>query len=53
MRFYMNKLHSLSIPIIMRSLDINDDSILSQKKDEELLSDETLYLGAIRHYASY
>ena len=44
----MDKSHSLSIPIIMRSLDINDDSVWSQKKDEEFLGDETLYLGAIR-----
>ena len=42
----MDKSHSLSTPIIMRSLDIND-SVWSQKKDEELLGDETPYLGAI------
>ena len=32
----------------MRSLDINDDSVLSQKKNEELLIDEAPYLGVIR-----
>ena len=34
--------------MIMRSLDINDDLVWSQKKDEEFLGDETPYLGAIR-----
>ena len=34
--------------MIMRSLDINDDSVWSQKKDEELLGDESPYLSAIR-----
>ena len=48
MQFYMDISHSLSTPMIMRSLDINDDSVWSQKKDEELLGDETPYFGAIR-----
>ena len=39
---YMDKSHSLSTPMIIRSLDINDDSVWSQKKDEEFLDDETL-----------
>ena len=41
--------------MIMRSLDINDDSVWSQKKYEELLGDETPYLGAISalvHFAN-
>ena len=42
MQFYMDKSHKLSTPMIMRSLDTNDDSIWSQKKDEEFLGDETL-----------
>jgi len=42
MWFYMDKSHSLSTPMIMRSLDINKDSLWSQKKDEEILGDETL-----------
>ena len=46
--FYMDKSYSLSTPMIMRSLEINNDSVWSQKKDEELLDDETPYLGAIR-----
>ena len=29
--------------MIMRSLDINDDSVWSQKKDEEFLGDETIF----------
>ena len=45
--FYMDKSYSLSTPMIMRSLEINDDSVWSQKKDEEFLGDE-IYLGAIR-----
>ena len=47
MQFYVDISHSLSTPMIMRSLDINDDSVWSQKKDEEFLGDE-IYLGAIR-----
>ena len=39
---YMDKSHSLSTPMIMVSLDINDDSVWSQKKDKEFLGDETL-----------
>ena len=35
--FYMDKSHSLSTPMIMRSFEINDDSFWSQEKDEELL----------------
>ena len=45
MHFYMDKSHSLSTPMIMRSLDINDDSVWSQKKNEELLGDEIPYVG--------
>ena len=48
MQFYMDKSHSLSTPMIMRSLEINDDSFLFQEKDEELLGNETSYLSAIR-----
>ena len=48
MQFYIDKSHSLSTPMIMRSLDINDDLVWSQKKDEEFLGDKTSYLGAIK-----
>ena len=34
--------------MIMRLIDINDDLIWSQNKDEELFGDETPYLSAIR-----
>ena len=44
----MDKSHSLSTPMIMRSLEIKDDSFWSQEKDEGLLVDETPYLNAIR-----
>ena len=44
----MDRSHSLSTPMIMRSLDMNDDSFWSQSKDEEILGDETPYLSAIR-----
>ena len=44
----MDKSHSSSTPMIMRSLEINDNSFLSQEKDEELFGDETPYLSAIR-----
>ena len=44
----MNKSHSLSTSMIMRSFDIHRDSFWSQKKDEEFLGDETLNLSAIR-----
>ena len=44
----MDKSYSLSTPMIMRSLDINDDSVWSQKKDERLLGDENPYLSAIK-----
>ena len=47
MQFYVDISHSLSTPMIMRSLDINDDAVWSQKKDEEFLGDE-IYLGSIR-----
>lgn len=47
MQFYVDISHSLSTPMIMRSLDINDDSVWSQKKDESFLVMK-LYLGVIR-----
>ena len=53
MQFYMDKSHSLSTPMIIRSLDINDDSIWSQKNDEDFLGDETLSLCNQGTGASY
>ena len=44
----MDKSHLLSTPMIVRSLEINGDSFLSQEKDEELLGDETSYLSATK-----
>ena len=43
----MDKSHPLSIPMVVRSLDINNDPFRPQEKDEEILDDETLYLSAI------
>ena len=43
----MDKLHPLSTPMVVRSLDINKDSFRPQEKDKELLRDETQYLSAI------
>ncbi|PHU15248.1 DEAD-box ATP-dependent RNA helicase 35B [Capsicum chinense] len=43
----MDKSHSLSTPIVVRSLDINKDPFRPQENDEKLLGDETPYLSAI------
>ncbi|XP_075088241.1 uncharacterized protein LOC142170270 [Nicotiana tabacum] len=44
-RFY--KAHSLSIPMVTRSLNIDKDSFRPHENDGELLGDETPYLNAI------
>ncbi|XP_049364619.1 secreted RxLR effector protein 161-like [Solanum verrucosum] len=46
-RFYMDKSHPLSTPMVVRTLDINKDPFRPQEKDEEILGDETPYLSAI------
>ena len=46
-RFYMDKSHPLSTPMIVRSLDINTEPFWPQEKDEEILGDESPYLSAI------
>ena len=43
----MNKSHLLSTPMVVRSLDINKDPFQPQKKDEEVLGEETPYLSVI------
>ena len=43
----MDKSHALSIPMVVRSLDINKDPFQPQEKDEEILGNETPYLSAI------
>ncbi|XP_070002496.1 secreted RxLR effector protein 161-like [Nicotiana sylvestris] len=46
-RFYMDEAHSLSTPMIFRSLDVNKDPFRPQEKNEELLGPEIPYLSAI------
>jgi len=37
-RFYMHKSHSLCTPMVVRSLDVDEDLFKPQENDEELLS---------------
>ncbi|XP_070055840.1 uncharacterized mitochondrial protein AtMg00810-like [Nicotiana tomentosiformis] len=46
-RFYMDNAHTLSTPMVVRSLDINKDPFRPQENDEELVVDETPYLSSI------
>ncbi|CAN4118009.1 unnamed protein product [Withania somnifera] len=46
-RFYMDKAHPLSTPMVVRSLDVNKDPFRPQEENEELLGPEVPYLGAI------
>ncbi|XP_070056860.1 uncharacterized mitochondrial protein AtMg00810-like [Nicotiana tomentosiformis] len=46
-RFYMDKAHSLSTSMVVRSLDINKDPFWPQENDEEFVSDDTPYLSAL------
>ena len=45
--FYMNKAHPLSSLMIVRSLDVKNDSFRPCEKGEELLGLELPYLSAI------
>ena len=45
--FYMDKAHTLSSPMIVRSLDVKNDSFRSCEKGKELLSPEVPYLSVI------
>ncbi|MCF7184014.1 hypothetical protein L3H42_10985, partial [Corynebacterium sp. MC-13] len=47
-RFYMDKSHPLSSPMIVRSLDIKKDPFRPKENDEELLGPEVPYLSAIK-----
>ncbi len=38
--FYMNKTHHLCTPMIVQSLDVNNDHFRPQKEDEEILGPE-------------
>ena len=46
-RFYMDKGHSLSSPMVVGSLDVKNDPFRPCKKDKELLCPEVPYLSAI------
>ncbi|PHT56079.1 hypothetical protein CQW23_04565 [Capsicum baccatum] len=46
-RFYMDGAHSLSTPMVARSLHVNKDPFRPQEKNEELLDPEIPYLSAI------
>ena len=43
----MDKAHHLSSPMVVRSLDVKNDSFCPCKKDEELLDLEVPYLSVI------
>ena len=47
MCFYMDKVHPLSSPMVVRSLDVKKDPFCHCEKDEELLGPEVPYLSAI------
>ena len=46
-RFYMDKAHPLSSPMVVRSLDVKKDPFRPSEKGEELLGFEVPYLSAI------
>ncbi|CAL2247904.1 unnamed protein product [Prunus armeniaca] len=46
-RFYMDNAHSLSTPMVVRSLDTNKDPFRPKEDDEMILSPEVPYLSAI------
>ncbi|XP_070013532.1 uncharacterized mitochondrial protein AtMg00810-like [Nicotiana sylvestris] len=48
-RFYMDKAHPLSIPIVLRSLDIKKDPFRPHENDEEFLGAKVPYLSALEH----
>ena len=46
-RFYMDKAHPLSTPMIVRSLDVKKDPFRPREDNEEILGPEVPYLSAI------
>jgi len=46
-RFYMDKAHPLSTPMVVRSLEVTKDLFRPRENDEELLGLEVPYLSAI------
>ena len=53
--FYMEKVHPLSSPMLVRSLDVKNDPFCSCEKNEELLGPKVSYLsviGALMYFAN-
>ena len=46
-RFYMDKSHPLSSPMVVRSLEVTKDSFRPKKENDELLGPKVPYLSAI------
>ena len=46
-RFYIDKAHLLSTPMVVRSLEVNKYPFRPKERDEELLRPEVPYLSAI------
>ena len=46
-RFHMDKAHPLNSPMVVRSLNVNDDPFRPREDDKEILGPETPYLSAI------
>ena len=45
--FYIDKVHPLSSPMVVQSLDVKNDSFRPCEKDEGLLGSEVPYLGVV------
>ena len=55
-RFYMDKSHPFSSPMVVRSLKVTKDPFQPKEENEELLSPEVSYLsaiGALMYLANY
>ena len=55
-RFYMDKSHPLSSPMVVRSLEVTKDPFRSKEENKELLGPEVSYLsaiGALMYLANY
>ena len=55
-RFYMDKSHPLSSPMVVRSLEVTKDPFRPKEENEELLGPEVPYLsaiGALMYLANY
>ncbi|XP_074377338.1 secreted RxLR effector protein 161-like [Apium graveolens] len=46
-RFYMEKAHPLTTPMVVRSLEVETDPFQPRKEDEDALGPEVPYLSAI------